>query len=189
MKIWIVDMTWLTGSYPMQACYSGSALESSLDSARLDVPSTRSLLSHPNSCPKVQYQYRCIYSTSMLGSFVSLVAHIVSPPPSNAKPFPCHTYEKRACKSFACHTYKNKGLKVLCLPHLRKNPGGWSAFRPFSLNLLDFTLQQPFDITTSPAENRAELRLAEMPVPLRCRMQLPISPRPASRQSNWQTNS
>src|SRR5579862_339702 len=43
----------------------------------------------------------------------------------SAKSFPCHTYEKCACKSFACHTYKNKGLKVLCLPHIRKMPRGW----------------------------------------------------------------
>ena len=42
--------------------------------------------------------------------------------PLSVKSFPCRTYEKRVHNSFVCRTYKNKGLKVLYLPHLRKNP-------------------------------------------------------------------
>src|SRR5579863_10765973 len=58
---------------------------------------------------------------------------ILGPASFSAKSFPCHTYEKCACKSFHCHTYKNKGLKVLCLPHLRKRPGGGGSFFPQKL--------------------------------------------------------
>src|SRR5579862_3781353 len=52
----------------------------------------------------------------------------LAPASKSPKSFPCHTYEKCGCKSFRCHTYKNKGLKVLCLPHLRKKPGVPLAF-------------------------------------------------------------
>src|SRR5689334_7455298 len=47
----------------------------------------------------------------------------------SANPFICHTSEKHASKSFACHTSKNIGLKVLYLPHLRKNPPAYPPFR------------------------------------------------------------
>jgi hypothetical protein len=42
----------------------------------------------------------------------------------SAKPFHCHTSEKRAHNSFACHTSKIVEPKVLYLPHIRENRGG-----------------------------------------------------------------
>ena len=50
-------------------------------------------------------------------------------PRFSVKSFACRTYEKYARKSFRCRTYKNKGLKVLYLPHIRKNPRGPPLFR------------------------------------------------------------
>lgn len=44
----------------------------------------------------------------------------------SAKPFDCHTSEKRAHNSFACHTSKIVELKVLYLPHIRENEG-WAG--------------------------------------------------------------
>ena len=58
----------------------------------------------------------------LLSPACSAPSNLLGFPSKSAKSFPCHTYEKRAHNSFICHTYKNKGLKVLYLPHLRKNP-------------------------------------------------------------------
>src|SRR5579862_7538806 len=59
----------------------------------------------------------CVY----LGQ--SRQAHLLNHSPISSQP-------PISPKSFACHTYKNKGLKVLCLPHIRKRPGGPLTFFP-----------------------------------------------------------
>jgi hypothetical protein len=65
----------------------------------------------------------------MIRAVVVAAADLQSQPPRfhptqknfSAKSFACHTSEKLAHKSFICHTSKIIKLKVLCLPHLRKN--------------------------------------------------------------------
>src|SRR5579862_7313880 len=73
----------------------------------------------------------CVYLGQSRQAHLLNLSPISSQPPISPKSFPCHTYEKCACKSFACHTYKNKGLKVLCLPHIRKNSRGYPSRQPF----------------------------------------------------------
>src|SRR5579863_3795788 len=87
-------------------------------------------------------------------------------PQISAKSFPCHTYQKCARNSFICHTYKNKGLKVLCLPHLRKTPRGWllsvNQLPPLNFPFAPSTLNPRmslFPTSPTPAEQEASLAL------------------------------
>ena len=66
---------------------------------------------------------------SRLGVAVGLVLPARSAPggllgfPQKFAPsFSSRTYEKRAHNSFVCGTYKNRGLRVLDLPPIGKNP-------------------------------------------------------------------
>ena len=67
-------------------------------------------------------RYNCLNVRSALGSLASTApSQFLTPPKKSAKSFPCRTSEKRAHNSFVCRTYKIIGLKVLYLPHIRKN--------------------------------------------------------------------
>ena len=52
----------------------------------------------------------------------SAAGRLLGFPQKSAKPLPCGTYGKPAHISLVCRTYQGKGLKVLYLPYLGKNP-------------------------------------------------------------------